>query len=187
MSNYTNSTNILGLDCSHWQNSIDWAKAKADGIHFAFVKITEGDYHFEGNYYSLKARCQEIKKQGIKLGYYHFCTPGHIPDPVENAKIEAQKFIKHLADLPESDLPLVLDCESYPGFPDCYNVPVIWPKNGLTKYMQTFISELNKEVIIYTNKWIWTDKENFKIYPLWVPDYSGKEKLAMPVGWTNWD
>jgi lysozyme len=180
---YSNQNYILGLDCSRYQPSIDWEKAKADGIQFAYVKITEGINHYQGNYYNLKARLQEIKKHGIKLGYYHFCKPGLTIIPAENAKQEAQNFLRHLTDLPESDLPLVLDIEEY-------NNPNQWSSGGmgLTDYMQSFIKELPKEVIIYTNCWIWTDKDNFKLYPLWWPDYSNMTfgKINIPVGWTDW-
>jgi lysozyme len=173
---YTNGDNILGLDCSHWQESIDWSLAKADGIQFAFVKITQGRLHYEGSFYNLKARISEIKAHGVKLGYYHFCAPG-VNSPSIDAKSEAANLNKHLADLPVFDFPIVLDIEKFMD-------NAKWMAKGLTEYMQNFISEINHEVIIYTNKWIWTDKENFKLYPLWVPDYNGE--ITIPVGWTDW-
>jgi lysozyme len=186
---YTNGTNILGLDCSRYQKSIDWAKAKADGIQFAYVKISAGIEHYEGNYYNLKARLEEIKKHGIKLGYYHFCSPGLTIIPSENAKEEVHNFVMHLTDLPESDLPLCLDIENY--VMSCRWIPK--KDINFTTYMQAFIKELPKEVLIYTNRWIWTDKDNFKIYPLWLPSYDNCDPRVMsinnplPVGWDDWD
>jgi lysozyme len=89
--------------------------------------------------------------------------------------------------LPESDLPLVLDIEKYADAlkENPCKLPVGWTKESLTTYLKTFISELDKEVIIYTNKWIWTDDVNFKIYPLWVPFY-GAGSSYIPKGWTDW-
>jgi lysozyme len=195
---YANQNHILGFDCSHWQPSIDWEKAKASGIQFAFVKITQGRIHYEGNFYNLKARIAEIKKHGIKLGYYHFCSP-QAGNPETLARSEAANFNLHISDLPESDLPLVLDIEKYADAPkeNPCKLPVGWTKESLTTYLKTFISELDKEVIIYTNKWIWTDDVNFKIYPLWVPFYQNKNYAnidpkfisinnPMPAGWTDW-
>jgi lysozyme len=174
---YSNRDYILGLDCSHWQESIDWGKAKAEGIQFAYVKITQGQIHFEGNFYPLKSRIQEIKKHGIKLGYYHFCSPG-TGRPESQAKSEAANLNLHLKNLPEFDLPIMLDIEEFVKGSK-------WTSKDLTLYLQTFISEINHEIIIYTNKWIWTDDVNFKIYPLWVPFY-GTGLMDIPKGWTDW-
>jgi lysozyme len=176
---YTNKDYILGLDCSRYQESIDWVKAKADGIQFAYVKITQGANSFQGYFYDLRPRIAEIKAHGVKLGYYHFCSPGTVTSPKDNAKIEAANFNKRLIELqlPAPDLPIMLDLEKFVD-------NAKWTAKGLTEYMQTFISEINHEVIIYTNKWIWQDKDNFKIYPLWVPDYNGS--ISMPVGWDDW-
>jgi lysozyme len=42
----------IGLDASHWQGKIDWPKAAADGVQFAYIKCTQGmgtDPLFETN------------------------------------------------------------------------------------------------------------------------------------------
>lgn len=66
---------VLGLDCSKYQVDINWNTAKAAGIDFAFVKITEGTTGHEDNLYNLKARVLSAQKNGVKVGYYHFARP----------------------------------------------------------------------------------------------------------------
>ena len=33
---------IPGIDVSHYQGTIDWAKVKASGVQFAYIKATQG-------------------------------------------------------------------------------------------------------------------------------------------------
>lgn len=67
---------VRGIDVSHHQGPIDWPKAAATGIAFAYIKATEGgdfsDRRFPENW-------RESKTAGLKRGAYHFftfCRPG---------------------------------------------------------------------------------------------------------------
>lgn len=66
---------IKGIDVSHWQGKIDWAKVKADGVVFAILKAGGSDCgrykdsSFERNYAGARA-------VGIKLGCYYFNGKG---------------------------------------------------------------------------------------------------------------
>ncbi|MEX0299003.1 MAG: GH25 family lysozyme, partial [Kordiimonas sp.] len=33
---------LNGIDVSHFQKTIDWSSVKADGIDFAYIKVSEG-------------------------------------------------------------------------------------------------------------------------------------------------
>ena len=62
---------VRGIDVSHWQGAIDWAKVKASGIQFAIIKSGGSDAGFytdprwEENYRNAKAN-------GIAVGAYYF-------------------------------------------------------------------------------------------------------------------
>jgi lysozyme len=62
---------IQGIDVSHHQGPIDWAKLPGQGVDFAYLKASEGgdfrDQQFEENWRNASAA-------GIKRGAYHFFT-----------------------------------------------------------------------------------------------------------------
>ncbi|HUG31198.1 MAG TPA: glycoside hydrolase family 25 protein [Candidatus Limnocylindria bacterium] len=70
-----------GIDISHWQGTIDWAKVKAAGKTFAIAKATEGIGWKDDAYDRNKAGAMG---QGILFGAYHFARPGS-NDPVKEA------------------------------------------------------------------------------------------------------
>jgi lysozyme len=155
---------IHGIDVSHHNGLIDWAKVKKTQknnayIKFAFIKATEGtdlqDRYFDMNW-------KQAKKHGFIRGAYHFFVP--YSDP----KLQALNFIlkaKH----EEGDLIPVLDFEI----------------NGKTKkerenmvenvriWLNTIESHYGIKPIIYTNRFIYNQyiKDNFKDYPLWISQY----------------
>ena len=41
---------FLGIDVAHYQGSVNWAKARASGVVFAFAKATEGTGYTDPQY-----------------------------------------------------------------------------------------------------------------------------------------
>ena len=67
---------VWGIDISHHQGAINWAKVSDSGVKFAFIKASEGEDHrdsrFDENWSAAGAA-------GIARGAYHFftfCTDG---------------------------------------------------------------------------------------------------------------
>jgi len=67
---------LQGVDVSHHQGRIDWARVRRAGADFAYIKATEGgdhrDSHFAANWRGARAA-------GLRTGAYHFftlCRPG---------------------------------------------------------------------------------------------------------------
>jgi GH25 family lysozyme M1 (1,4-beta-N-acetylmuramidase) len=138
------------LDCSKYQKDINWKLAKADGIDFAFVKITEGTTGHEDAVYNVKNRVLDAQKNGVKIGYYHFARPGNVSVPENDAKEEVQNVLNHLSVLPKANLPLVLDLESYSD-------TMLWTDKieHMNRYISTFINTLkqnNINTIFYSYK-----------------------------------
>ncbi|HWL35494.1 MAG TPA: GH25 family lysozyme [Frankiaceae bacterium] len=89
-----------GLDVSHHQGPIDWARVKGDGIAFAYVKATEGGDHVDTRF---SDNWSGAGSAGVERGAYHFftlCTPG---------VRQAQHFLATVPDGPA--LPPALDLE----------------------------------------------------------------------------
>lgn len=76
---------VLGIDVSHYQKTIDWAKVAASGKRFAILKaMYEAQSHrkdetFEANY-------KGAGNYGIDRGVYIFIASASIADPVKDAK-----------------------------------------------------------------------------------------------------
>jgi lysozyme len=180
---------VLGLDCSKYQVNINWAQAKAAGVQFAFIKITEGTTGHEDNLYNLKARVLSAQQNGVKVGYYHFARPGNVAEPEADAQEEVQNVLAHIRFLPKVQLPLVLDIEAYSD-------QDIWDNklDHMNRFIKTFIQKLNEQnvrVIMYSYK-SFLDDNTTPVYgtnPLWVAAYLNDPETTLPKipnGWSEW-
>lgn len=180
---------VLGLDCSKYQKDIEWNRAKLSGIKFAFIKITEGTTGHEDQLYNLKNRVLDAKKNGVKVGYYHFARPGNINSPEDDATEEVNNILGHIGYLPTVKLPLVIDLESY-------SATNIWSNKieHMNRFINTFIYKLkerNIPIIIYSYK-SFLDTNTDPIFgeiPLWIAAYLNNPEILLPVipkGWDEW-
>jgi GH25 family lysozyme M1 (1,4-beta-N-acetylmuramidase) len=94
---------IEGCDTSHWQGQVDWIKAYAKGIRFAWIKVSQGTGYQDD---FGKANSLAAQAAGVKVGPYHFCT-------TDAAAIQAAWFISCLTNGVTWDLPPALDVEYY--------------------------------------------------------------------------
>lgn len=180
---------VLGLDCSKYQKDINWSKAKADGIEFAFVKITEGTTVSEDEVYNIQARVLDAQKNGVKISYYHFARPGNISDPESDAIEEVTNAMNHLKVLPKADLPFVLDIESY-------STTIVWDNKieHMDRFIIAFIAGMKSNgisTIIYSYKSFIDSNSTSKFgnYPLWLAAYPNNPEATLPLipkGWTDW-
>lgn len=92
---------VVGIDVSHHQGAIDWARVRAGGIGFAFIKATEGATFVDPAFANHWARARAA---GLPRGAYHFftfCTAG---------RDQAANFIATVP-LDDGALPPVVDLE----------------------------------------------------------------------------
>lgn len=171
---YLFSNKINGIDVSHHNGTINWKKVKKSGIHFAFVKASEGatlgDEDFDYNW-------KECRNQKIMCGAYHFFIPS------VDAEKQARNFLDRIS-LSPGDLPPVLDLEITSG----KSSKVI--SDGALKWMQRVEAETGMKPILYTLPRFANDflKQKLKDYPLWIVDL-GKGDPQLPNGnesWTFW-
>ena len=169
------SNNIYqGIDVSEWQGNIDFKKVKEAGIEVVYIRAGQGfsykDSKFERNY-------EEAKKNGLKVGVYHYVTARS----EEDAKIQA-KFFVSLISKKQIDCKLAMDFESFGNLNN----------SEINKVALTFLEEVKKlsgkDVIVYSNTYNakYTFSKEVAKYPLWVAQYG----LSQPQDngkWNSWE
>ena len=174
---------VIGVDVSHFQGPIDWAKVSADGVAFAFAKATDGlgaDPTFATNWNGANAA-------GIFRGAYHFFRP-KLP-----AIDQAKHFCDTVGSLGPGDLPPVLDVESIPlrlgPGDDWDSLLTADARQKVVMDWLAFVSDaLQKTPILYTNRSFWQPKfgvpSTFATFPLWIAAYATAPSL--PGTWQRW-
>jgi len=169
---------VDGIDTSHYQHAptLDWTKAKGDGVQFAFIKATEGttfrDPYFTSDWAATQAN-------GLYRGAYHFARP-----VVGTAEKQARYFASVIGpQTGRGTLPPVLDLEATGGLDKTQLVA--WTRAFLTK-----LEELTgRTPIIYVSPAFWEyylgNTTAFTRYPLWIANY-GVSAPRVPGGWPTW-
>ena len=169
---------LFGIDVSHHQGAIDWAKVKAAGVNYCFMKATEGstfkDKRFDFNW-------NQAKAHGIVRGAYHFFRP--------NAPVTRQvdNLVGKVGKLEVGDLPPVLDAE----------VPSSWTRFSLSKRLgmiedwMTGVEEgLGIQPILYLSPSFANDilgnSSQLKKYILWLAHYTSRSEPRVPAPWDTW-
>lgn len=168
---------IEGIDVSHWQGTIAWDAVAADGIDFAFIRVSHGtstlDREFARNW-------PEAERVGVIRGVYQFFSAAN--DPTAQADLLVDSIGGALA---PGDLPPVLDVEgmSLDGLPAA----------TVIANMRTWIARIRERLgvtpIIYTAKYFWQDQlgnPDFTEHPLWAAHY-GVTCPDAPTPWTGWE
>ncbi|WP_346354725.1 GH25 family lysozyme [Azotosporobacter soli] len=167
---------IRGIDVSAYQNRIEWEKVRADNIHFAYIKATEGKTLKDDNFIK---NWKGARAAGISVGAYHYFTFGS--DGID----QAENFIKTVSN-EVGNLPPAVDIE-FEG-----NSTQIPAKEKLKKELKSYIQELEKfykqKPILYVTyesyeKYIMGD---FEEYPVWIRDTSKNPELKDGKKWALW-
>lgn len=103
-----NPNNAKGVDVSHWQGRIDWAKVKESGIDFAMLKATEGTQYIDDY---VAANVTGAQANGIAVGLYHFCRASNVSEAVAEAKF-FMSVIDGFGGIKAFDIPPALDIET---------------------------------------------------------------------------
>jgi lysozyme len=93
---------VRGVDVSNHQGAVDWARVRAAGFSFAYIKASEGRTFTDPDYAGFAAGA---RRAGLRVGPYHFftlCSPG---------ADQAARFIEASGGPVTGDLPPVVDLE----------------------------------------------------------------------------
>jgi GH25 family lysozyme M1 (1,4-beta-N-acetylmuramidase) len=175
------ASGLPGIDVSHFQWSIDWAKVKGSGVQFAYIKATEGttfhDSAFDANY-------SAAYHAGIIRGAYHFARPNS-----SGGAAQANYFVDHggawSAD--GKTLPGTLDAEWGPQGSTCYGLSTGAMRAWIGDFVNTYHARTTRWPVIYTPAAWWnqctgSDGAVAANDPLWIVKI-GSSPAPMPAGW----
>jgi lysozyme len=170
---------VWGLDVSHHQGAVDWARVAQSGYRFAFIKATQGvswtDPEFKANW----AGTREV---GVLRGAYHFYVPGK--DPEEQAEHFLRTVWPHggFPLLVPGELPPVLDIEIANGQSAAEVV------RGIQVWLSLVRQSTLRIPIIHTRAEFWNNLQTaeFGAFPLWVTHYGVLAPSPLPAGWWDW-
>jgi lysozyme len=149
---------VHGIDISHYQSRIDWKQVAEQGVHFAFVKASEGGT-LQDSLFTLN--WEGLGNSTIRRGAYHFFRPNV---PVSQQVCNFTDVVQYQ----KGDLPPVLDVEVAGDVSreDLRQAILEW-LSWVEVYYQT-------KPIVYTNLKFYRQHLAGYIdeYPIWIARYS---------------
>jgi lysozyme len=153
---------VHGIDAARFQNSIDWAQARRNGVNFAFIKATEGGDLLDP---AFGDHWRGAGGAGVARGAYHFyyfCT---------TPEVQARWFIRNVPKT-KGMLPPVLDMEWNPFSPTCAhrrpNADVV--QDEMRRWLRIVEAHYGQRPIIYTTPRFYEENElaGFRGFEYWL-------------------
>ncbi|KAL1742292.1 glycoside hydrolase family 25 protein [Schizophyllum fasciatum] len=171
-----------GIDVSGYQGTVDWAKAKANGVTFAYIKATEGTT-FKSS--SFSSQYTGATSAGIIRGAYHFARPD-----TSGGAAQAKYFVAN-GGAWSGELAQDITTADNPYGSTCYGLSASAMVAWIQDFSDTYHSSTGRypgTQLIYTSTSWWTtctgNSAAFaKNNPLWVARYASAVG-ALPAGWT---
>lgn len=169
--NDTASPAVVGVDLSKWQGAVDFAKIRAAGNTYVFVKVSQGATGVDPDY---ARNIAGARAAGLYAGSYHFYATDH------DAQSQFDNLSGHL-DLKPGDLPPVVDIEVLAQ----NSLP------GMDQQLQQFLSLIEgryavKPILYSGQNFASQYLKGFSAYPLWLAEYTSAPAPRMPPDWSAW-
>lgn len=164
---------LFGVDVSYYQGDIDWDAVAADGVTFAWVRVSHSTQFFDPKF---EANLAGARAAGIHTGVYQYFEPSQ--DPIE----QAQFLLDHLGPLIPGDLPPMIDVESQDTVP---KGPYV---DAVRAWLEHVEAGTGVKPFIYTGYYYWKDyvgTDEFIDHPLWIANYNPGCPL-IPDYWPDW-
>jgi GH25 family lysozyme M1 (1,4-beta-N-acetylmuramidase) len=186
---------LQGVDVASFQHpnkaAIDWTQVAGDGIQFAAVKATEGDYY--QNPYAL-TDLAGAKAAGLSTIAYAFAIPNGNGSSASPAT-QADYLLSYLG-ASSATVPVLLDIEYDPYVStdhtnSCYGLS----PGAMVKWIAGFDGEVQAKTgrlpVIYTTRDWWQTctggSTAFGQTPIWPAYYSSTATSPLiPAGWADW-
>jgi lysozyme len=169
---------LQGIDVSHFQRSVDWTAAAAAGIHFCFIKATEGDSRVDPLF---AINWRSSKLAGIARGAYHFFRPAI---PVTS---QANLFLRTVSRLDPDDLPPVLDLEAPAEWAP---LPVADRAARALEWLEAVEQGLHRRPMVYLSPAFMSEvlhnDATLAGYPVWIAHYTPAATPQVPAPWKRW-
>jgi len=200
---------ILGIDAWSGYGVIDWPRAQAAGVRFAFLKCTQGNDGIDPRYKANAKGCRDI---GMPYAPYLFGYP--LPEAAGKKGRSPEDQARRLyADCDgATDMPPVLDLEWPPHFEKEKGTSKIldrwtqWAVDGkfIAEWGLRCLAELERLFgrvpILYTYPSFWQSLGDagksleWSRYPLWIANYTHSSdwlppteaKPIVPAPWKDW-
>lgn len=179
---------IHGVDVSKYQETVDWAKAKKDGIDYAIIRCAYRGYGSSGTlnpdpYFEKHAK--DALDAGIQIGTYIYSQAITEEEAEEEARYCISVCKKYLGKM---DLPVVMDVEyAEPGGDlggRLYNAGLSAKKQ--TQIAEAFcktMEEAGYQAMVYANRAMLTDEMDASSltdsgYSVWLAHYTTKTNYS---------
>lgn len=171
-----------GIDVSTYQGDVNWARVKADGIDFAFIKASQGRSvsnaslrNFEDSKFA--QNIVNANRWGIRIGVYHYLTAWNVSEAMQ----EAEYFLSVIAPYRSIiDLWAAVDVEDSRSPKD---------KTLMAQIVNTFCSRVEAEgyrPMIYTNPdWLTKKLGNVSHWDLWLALWRNKANVPTADKYPN--
>lgn len=178
-----------GIDISGHNGKVDWEAVADAGCKYAWVKATEGTTHKQK---SMQRNLDGARAWGIPVGAYHYGRPNTYQSlRLEDARREAENFLKHYGTPQPDDIAPVLDVESgYIKTDHNYNVD--WTH----EWCRVVEDGIGCKPMIYTARWAVQSRlikadslDSLSQYKLWWAEYRPESVMAPTktmTPWTDW-
>ncbi|MBP5152625.1 MAG: DUF5011 domain-containing protein [Lachnospiraceae bacterium] len=165
VANYKADDNMLGIDVSRWQETIDFEKVKAAGCEFVIMRL--GGYD-NGECFTDRCFVQNMagaKAAGLKIGIYWYAEESS-PEEIK----ESVKYLMEVLGGEKLDFPIAYDWEDHKNF-EKYGIN-LHDLNDCYSYFEQEIEKYGYYATQYASKNshinIWTHK---KKNPVWLAQY----------------
>lgn len=172
---------LRGIDVSAESGEIDWARVKAAGMSFCFIRAAYGDVADE----RAMANLEGARAAGLVCGVYHFLRVSR------NAAVQIRLMENLITTLRVSPghLPPVVDVEDNPIYDGAW-------KSGdnraylalLAGWIAAMRNRLGAHPLIYTRASFWEQLGHpaaFSDCPLWVASCRS-DRPTLPSGWNDY-
>ncbi|MCU0423716.1 MAG: hypothetical protein MUC81_12995 [Bacteroidia bacterium] len=164
-----------GIDVSRWNGKELTEITAADSLTFVICKATQGTSSIDPDF---KANLAIIKQKGLISGAYHFYQVG------DNPETQANHFWNTLVAHGHVQLTPIVDIEQ--GSLPKSKVTIEKVQNDLMTFLNLIEQKSGRVPMIYTGAAFgeqYLNHANFAKYPLWLAEYTKREKPSIPTTW----
>lgn len=169
--------NAKGIDVSHWQGDVDWAKVHAAGYSFAIMKSTEGTGMIDD---TLTVNVVGAREAGMAVGVYHFCRASNVSEAIAEAMVFGN-VLDSLGGIAAIDIPPILDIETVHAKTRQEIVAIAHA------WLEAIENRFNVRPMIYSFPFFMDQYLDASLskYPLWYANY-GNTLDQDRAGWSEW-
>jgi len=164
----------LGIDVSEWQGSMDFQKAKQNGVEFAMLRSGYGKNFPNQVDKQFYENVRKAKEAGVPIGAYHYVYA----TDVENALKEAEMFKKTIGDI-KLEYPIAIDVEDQRH--------KLLSRKEITDIVTTICDSMRRSgfyVSVYFNcdfRKNYLDMNRLRLYEHWFAWYGRNNDGSMPT------